>query len=119
MEGRKTRTGRDEWRKRIERWRENDLSAEAFAAELGTKPATLKFWKYRLEQETRDKVAPTTKARRKSSLEASSLVEVRTSTSVASSSSFVLELSKSRCLQIPATFDEKALERLLAVLERR
>ena len=33
--------------------------------------------------------------------------------------SFVLELGKSRCLQIPATFDEKVLERLLTVLERR
>ncbi len=43
MEERKTRTGRDEWRKRIERWRENGLSAEAFATEFGTKPATLKF----------------------------------------------------------------------------
>ena len=30
MEERKTRTGRDEWRKRIERWRENKLSAEAW-----------------------------------------------------------------------------------------
>ena len=119
MEERKTRTGRDEWRKRIERWRENGLSAEAFATELGTKPATLKFWKYRLEQEARGKVGAATKARRKAPLEASSLVEVRTSASITSSSSFVLELGKSRCLQIPATFDEKALERLLAVLERR
>ena len=119
MEERKTRTGRDEWRKRIERWQENGLSAETFAAELGTKPATLKFWKYRLEQEARGKVTSATKARRKASLEASSLVEVRTSASVTSSSSFVLELGKSRCLQIPARFDEKALERLLAVLERR
>ena len=119
MEDRKTRTGRDEWRKRMERWRENGLSAEAFAAELGTKPATLKFWKYRLEQEARGKEASATKLRRKVPLEASALVEVRTSASTTSSSLFVLELGKSRCLQIPATFDEKALERLLAVLERR
>ena len=62
MEERKTRTGRDEWRKRIERWRENRLSAEAFAAELGTKPATLKFWKYRLEQGALGKVAPDAKS---------------------------------------------------------
>jgi len=119
MEERKTRTGRDEWRKRIERWRENGLSAEAFAAELGTKPATLKFWKYRLEQEALGKAASKTKGFRKDSLQASALVEVRTSASVASSSSFVLDLGKSRCLQIPSAFDEKALERLLSVLERR
>ena len=117
MEERKTRTGRDEWRKRIARWRENGLSAEAFAAELGTKPATLKFWKYRLEQEALGKTAPKPKVPRKESLQASALVEVRTSANV--TASFVLDLGKSRCLQIPATFDEKALERLLAVLERR
>lgn len=52
--------------------------------------------------------------RRKAPLEASALVEVRTSANVTSSSSFILELGKSRCLQIPAMFDEKALERLLA-----
>lgn len=119
MEERKTRTGREEWRKRIERWQENGLSAEAFAAELGTKPATLKFWKYRVEQEARGKVEAATKERRSAPLEASSLVEVRTSARITSSSSFVLELSKARSLQIPATFDEKALVRLLAVLERQ
>ena len=117
MEERKTRTGRDEWRKRIERWRENGLSAEAFAAELGTKPATLKFWKYRLEQEALGKAAPKAKSPRKESIKASSLVEVRTSAGV--TSSFVLDLGGSRCLQIPPSFDEKALERLLVVLERR
>jgi hypothetical protein len=119
MEERKTRTGRDEWRKRIERWRENGLSAEVFAAELGTKPATLKFWKYRLEQEALGKAASKPKASRGESLRASALIEVRTSANGASSSSFVLELSNARCLQIPSTFDEKALERLLVVLERR
>jgi len=50
-------------------------------------------------------------------LKPSSLVEVRSS--VSSTSSFVLELSASRRLQIPAVFDEQALERLLTVLERR
>jgi transposase len=117
MEERKTRTGRDEWRKRIERWQESGLSAEAFAAELGTKPATLKFWKYRIEQETRGGAGSRGKPSRKTALKPSSLVEVRSS--VSSTSSFVLELSASRRLQIPAVFDEQALERLLTVLERR
>jgi|SRR6187402_1089440 len=117
MEGRKTRTGRDEWRKRIERWRNSGLSAEAFAAELGTKPATLKFWKYRIEQETRGTAGSSDKSSRRAGLKPSSLVEVQGS--VITTSSFVLELSASRRLQIPAVFDEQALERLLTVLERR
>jgi len=117
MEERRTRTGRDEWRRRVERWRESGLSAEAFAAELGTKPATLKFWKYRIEQETRGAAGSRGKSGRKAVLNPSSLVEVRSP--VITTSSFVLELSTSRRLQIPAVFDEHALERLLTVLERR
>src|SRR3954469_19930763 len=105
MEERKTRTGRDEWRKRIERWRDNGLSAEVFAAELGTRPATLKFWKYRIDQETRGVAAPKGKSSRKSALKASSLIEVRASASSASASSFVLELGASRRLEIPMAFD--------------
>jgi hypothetical protein len=93
------------------------LSAEAFAAELGTKPATLKFWKYRIDQETRGDAAPKSKSSRKSALKPSSLIEVRASASSASAA-FVLELGASRRLEIPPAFDERALERLLVLLER-
>jgi hypothetical protein len=44
------RASRDEWAKRVERWRDSGLSAEQFAAELGINAGTLKFWKYRLGQ---------------------------------------------------------------------
>ena len=115
MDAPKTRTGRDEWRKRIERWRASGLSAEAFAAELGTKPATLKFWKYRIETEARGATAGRTQRRKAAG--SASFVEVRAAVSTAAS--FVLELSSSRRLQIPTGFDEVALVRLLAVLERR
>lgn len=115
MEARRTRTRRDEWRKRVERWRSSGLSAEAFAAELGTKPATLKFWKYRIDQEA--KAAAPSKPIRKGAPPPAALVEVHGSAGSAPTS-FVLELGAHR-LQIPATFDERTLERLLAVLEKR
>jgi hypothetical protein len=118
MEKGRTRTGRDEWRKRVERWRESGLSAEAFAAELGTKPATLKFWKYRVGLEAKAKAVAEGKQSSSPAVEAAALVEVRANTS-SESAAFVLELGSSRRLQISNAFDDRALARLLAVLERR
>lgn len=42
------RTGREEWRKRVERWKDSGLTAEQYAAALGIKVSTLKYWKYEL-----------------------------------------------------------------------
>ena len=112
------RTGRDEWRRRVERWQQSGLSAEVFASELGTKAATLKFWKYRIGQEARARAVAEGKPRPAPAVEAASLVEVRANTSF-ESAAFVLELGSSRRLQISNAFDGHALERLLAVLERR
>jgi hypothetical protein len=36
------RASRDEWAKRVERWRDSGLRAEQFAAELGINAGTLK-----------------------------------------------------------------------------
>src|SRR5262245_20352400 len=45
-----TRTSRAEWIKRVERWRESKLSAEAFAAQLGIKAVRLRYWDWKLKQ---------------------------------------------------------------------
>jgi hypothetical protein len=42
------RASREEWAKRVKRWRESGLSAEQYASELGINAGTLKFWKYQL-----------------------------------------------------------------------
>jgi hypothetical protein len=57
MESQGKRTGREEWRKRIERWSDSGRSAEQFAAELGINAGTLKYWKYRLGKESTDSAA--------------------------------------------------------------
>ena len=36
------RTSREEWRKRVERWKDSGLTAEQYATELGIKASTLK-----------------------------------------------------------------------------
>jgi transposase-like protein len=114
METQGTRTGREEWRKRIERWRDSGLSAEQFAAEFGINAATLKFWKYRIGKETGGGVASKSK-QQSAALQAASLVEVQAAPS-SEPTPFVLELGKARRLQIPARFDAHALERLLSLL---
>jgi hypothetical protein len=41
-------TSRDEWGKRVERWKDSGLTAEQYARELGINAKTLQFWKYKL-----------------------------------------------------------------------
>lgn len=42
------RTSREEWRKRVERWKDSGLTAEQYAAELGINAKTLQFWRYKV-----------------------------------------------------------------------
>jgi hypothetical protein len=118
MESQGKRTGREEWRKRIERWRDSGLSAEQFAAELGINAGTLKYWKYRLGKEPTRSAAAEPKPQRGNAPSVSSLVEVHAGP-IIPPSSFVLELGHDRRLQIPSHFDGPSLERLLLLLERR
>lgn len=111
------RTSRADWQKRIERWNDSGLSAEQFATELGINAGTLRHWKYFLAKQ-----ASRTVSAKAPAVTASALVEVRPSsvaTAVASLVPFELELGAERKLRIPPQFDAAALERLLAVLERR
>jgi hypothetical protein len=109
------KTSREEWQKRVERWRDSGLSAEQFADELGINAGTLKFWGYKLGKEKRAVMArrPTEGAK---AAPAPSFVEVRAQPSVASA--FEVELGNGRRLRVPTTFDASVLERLLPILER-
>ena len=110
-----TRTSREEWRKRVERWRDSGLTAEQFAAEVGINAGTLQFWKYKLKRpEAR------MSRRRRTKVPAaivSSLIEVRPSGSVATETRFEIELGNGRRVRVPAAFEPGALKSLLAVLE--
>jgi transposase-like protein len=110
----RTRVGRAEWQKRIERWKDSGLSAEQFAAELGINAGTLRYWKYSFDKEARPAVVAKSTA---AAAKAADLVEVRPV--LVPGATFELELGLERKLRIPAQFDAAALERLLAVLERR
>lgn len=112
------RTSQAEWEKRIERWKDSGLTAEQFAAEAGINAGTLRFWKYSLGKRARS--ARGSKAGSLAAPAAERLVEVRpTVTTPGVAAAFELELGSERRLRIPAEFDVVALERLLALLERR
>ena len=110
----RSRVGRAEWQKRIERWKDSGLSAEQFAAELGINAGTLRYWKYSFDKASRSPVATKTAP---AASKAADLVEVRPA--IVASAAFELELGSERKLRIPAQFEPAAFERLLAVLERR
>jgi transcriptional regulator with XRE-family HTH domain len=126
----RSRVTREEWAKRVERWRDSGLSAAEFAAELGINARTLVYWKYILGKEARGerRVWPSRKARtlraaRKvfgkapaPSVVAPGLVEVH---AVSRDERFELELGAGRRLRVPRTFEAAELRRLLDVLEAR
>lgn len=109
------RASREEWRKRVERWKDSGLTAEQYAAELGINAKTLQFWRYKLR-----KLAATSKSPRVAKHAAAEsvlpLVEVHSTT--VDAGGFELEVGGGRRLRIPWGFDEAALERLLLVLSR-
>ena len=108
------RANRDEWQKRVERWRDSGLSAKQFAAETGINAGTLQYWKYRLK--TQGGELPRTTRARLPQPTVSSLIEIRPA-SAAADSRFEIELNNGRRLRLPPTFDANALKALVVVLE--
>lgn len=108
------RASREEWRKRVERWKDSGLTAKEFAAESGINAGTLQFWRYKLRR-------PAPGGRRRPSGAGSllsSIVEVRPA-AAPPESRFEIELGNGRRVRVPAAFDASALKALLAILEAR
>jgi hypothetical protein len=126
----RSRVAREEWAKRVERWRDSGLSSAEFAAELGINPRTLTYWKWMLNKEARGEKrvwqARKTRAPRvlrrgaserpQSPPVVAGIVEVQ---AAPRDGRFELELGAGRRLRVPATFDAADLRRLLDVLEAR
>src|SRR5450432_2330747 len=110
------RANRDEWVKRVDRWRESGLTAEEFANELGCSRRSLVFWKWKLGKGARaTRVVSSAKVRRVA-MTRLPLVEL---SPLATPDRFELELVGGRRLTIPSGFEADTLRRLLAVLESR
>ncbi len=122
----RSRVAREEWAKRVERWKESGLSCAEFAAELGINPRTLTYWRYILRKEAggekrtwpRRKVAgeaASKPSRAPAATVAAPFIEVQAATR---SSAFELRLRGGRRLRVSRDFDASALRRLLDVLEQ-
>jgi transposase len=115
------RASREEWRRRIERWRDSGLTADQFAASAGINAGTLKFWKCVLSREAKlggaapARVAKAALVRCAPGTKASALMEVR-ATMVARDVRIELELPGGRHLWIPSGFDVESLRRLIDLL---
>jgi hypothetical protein len=125
-EQKQARVGRDEWAKRVERWRDSGLTTAEFAAELGINARTLTYWAWVLKREASGtkRLGPA-KARKPPAEKASA---TSTSTGRAAVSAFVevqgraahgrFELEvRGRRLHIPEAFDAQQLRSLLEILE--
>jgi transposase-like protein len=109
----RARVGRDEWRRRIDRWKDSGLTAKEFAAELGINAGTLQVWRYKLRGDRRQR--PRTKASSDTIL--SSLVEVRPPVIAGVDHRLEIEVANGRRVRVGIGFDVDTLRALLAVLE--
>ena len=115
----RTRVSRDEWAKRVERWRDSGLTTAEFAAELGINPHSLTYWAWTLKREAGGnkrvwpKKSRTQVASRRAAESSAPFVEVKSHTPRAQ---FELEI-RGRRLHIPDSFDAEQLRSLLAILE--
>jgi hypothetical protein len=124
----RTRVTREEWAKRVERWRESGLTCAEFSAELGINARTLTYWKWVLGKEARGekrtwpkRQGPSSRAKRAPTTiapaESRGLIEIQVAPS--SDARIELELRSGRRLRIPAGFDPQGLKQLLDLLEAR
>ena len=106
------RETREVWKKRVERWENSGLTAEAFASRAGVRATTLRHWRWQLGAEGRG-----WKAQAKSKPR---FVEVVSSGEPAGEprgpDGFELVLAGGALLRIPARVESKALRQVVAVL---
>jgi transposase len=119
------RATRQEWVKRIERWRDSGLTAKEFAAEIDVTPTSLSYWKWKLRQESNAPAAAppglVTKhcaPRAARSVPAPRFLELVSHPSAQVGDVALLEvvLRSGVVVRVPDQFDESALRRVVTLL---
>jgi len=102
------------WEKRVQEWQESGLSAAEYALKIGANVNTLQNWHYKLQSRS-------TRSERTAAAEAGAVEFVEVATAAASVEYEPIEvvLAGGARLRVPSRFDEKALRKLVALLERR
>lgn len=117
----RTRVEREEWAKRVGRWRDSGLTTAEFAAEFGINPKTLTYWAWTLKREASGKKRVwSTKKRPGAAGRATTTAQMGPAfvelPSHGSTARFELEV-RGRRLHIPSAFDAQQLRALLEILE--
>jgi hypothetical protein len=112
------RTSREEWAKRVERWKDSGLTGAEFAAEVGINARSLSWWKWRLTpREAKQGSARHPSSRRPRVSAVPSPLTFLEMTAPVRSEALEVVLPTSIRIRVPSDFDAAALGRLLGVLE--
>jgi transposase-like protein len=128
-----SRVTRETWAKRVERWQDSGLTIAEFAREAGLNARSLSWWRWQLTTKASEEPAvkasetlavkpgeqPAAPRRRRARASKPSLTFVEVAAPAARREPLEVVLGGGRCIRVPVDFDATALERLLAVLERR
>ena len=115
---------REQWAARVAQWRDSGRSAAEFAAELGVRADTLKWWKWKLDADTRRKSLARRPARpvqiiAKDKMAVAPLTFVELTTAPMVREPLEVVLPSTLRVRVPIGFDDATLTRLLDVLDRR
>lgn len=105
--------GREVWEPRVRRLRESDLTVKEFAAEIGVKPSTLTYWKWRLANEASGGERKASKVRR-----TPRFVEVKADDVAPSTVRERIEIvvQSGAIIRVPEGFDAETLRQVMAAL---
>jgi hypothetical protein len=121
------RATREEWAKRVERWKDSELTAKEFATELGINAHSLRWWSWQLGAE-RKAPSPKPRARSAKSTRTPGVVKSAAVTFVelppppppaTTSDALEIVLPTTIRIQVRPGFDDATLRRVLDVLEQR
>jgi hypothetical protein len=108
---------REDWSKRVERWKDSGLSAREFAAETGINARSLSWWRWHLSAKPKTSTASQPRRRRSRAVAVPPVTFVEVS-APATAAALEVVVACGRTVRVPVGFDAPTFERLLAVLER-
>jgi hypothetical protein len=113
-----TKTSRDEWALRVQRWARSGLSASAFAAREAVTPKALMWWRWKLIREAKAHVkgAAAASEHEQGHMDRGASF-VRLDVPEVGAELIEIALGNGRVIRVPATFEDGALARVLALAE--
>jgi len=120
------RSTREEWAARVAKWKASGLAAKEFASEIGVRPGTLAWWKWRLGS-SKPRPAPGSKRallRKPPSPAAAAVTTVSPLAFIEMTAAVHVDplevvLPSRVRIRVPRGFDDVTLGRVLDVLEAR